>query len=173
MSTLACPPIKIANGLWLVPVTEVHESFIQRVNTLNRKAVWQAEGLCAPWIDAPLKRQNSEHEKAYSEFSYVIAAKGQWVGRLLLRATPDALHIIDMALLPEHQKQGIGQSVLGYLQHLASVREQQLTLTTESSSPSFHWYRGCGFKVATKDGIDCSMIWNGKAKSTQNSLSLS
>lgn len=164
MCALELPPSKIANALWLVPTTQVHDAFLQRVFTQSRKALWQASGLDAPWMDKLLEDQYALQQKAYTDqgknaYSYVIAAKGQWVGRLLVRAETNALHIVDIALLPEHQNQGIGQHVLAYLQSQACARRQMLTLNADATNRAYQWYLRCGFTVSEQSGVDCAMVW--------------
>ncbi|MFO1369556.1 MAG: GNAT family N-acetyltransferase [Marinagarivorans sp.] len=166
MCALELPPSKIANALWLVPTTDVHQAFLRRVFTQSRKGLWQASGLDAAWLDRILDDQYTLQEKSYwangkDLYSYVIVFKGQWVGRLLVRANPHCLHILDIALLPEHQNQGVGRHVLNYLQQQASAREQLLTLTTDATNRAYDWYLRAGFRVTQQSGTDYAMAWNG------------
>ncbi|HMU66189.1 MAG TPA: GNAT family N-acetyltransferase [Cellvibrionaceae bacterium] len=177
MCALELPPSKIANALWLVPTTDLHQAFLQRVFTQSRKALWQASGLDAPWIDKLLEDQYNLQQKNYGaqengRYSYVIAAKGQWVGRLLVRADASTLHIMDIALLPEYQNQGIGQHVLTYLQQQASNRGQLLTLNTDATNRAYHWYLRCGFTVTQQVGIDCAMAWRAPTSADVSHYSL-
>lgn len=177
MCALELPPSKIANGLWLVPTTQVHQAFLKRVFTQSRKALWQASGLDATWLDQLLDNQYALQQKSYGEvekdcYSYVIAAKGQWVGRLLVRTDENALHIMDIALLPEYQHQGIGGCVLHYLQNQASARGQMLTLNTDATNQAYQWYLRAGFRVTQQSGIDCAMAWYAPTQNAVNAYSL-
>jgi GNAT superfamily N-acetyltransferase len=178
MSTLALPPTKIANALWLAPTTEDHQVFLQRVFIQSRKALWHSAGLSAPWLDKLLADQFALHQRApideeKQRYSYVISAQGQWVGRLLMRSDATTLHLLDIALLPEQQKQGIGQKVMNYLQQQARARHQQLTLDADETNRAFQWYLRCGFTITQKVGTLCSMAWNAASNNNINACSLS
>lgn len=177
MCALEFPPSKIANALWLVPTTEVHQAFLRRVFIESRKALWQGSALDATWIDQLLEDQYSLHQLSYGAdakdcYSYIIAAKGQWVGRLLVRADNRELHLIDITLLPDHQNQGIGSHVLRYLQQQVSARGQLLTLNTDVTNRAYQWYLRCGFTITQQSGIDYAMVWNGQPRLEPNSVSI-
>ncbi|HEY6527608.1 MAG TPA: GNAT family N-acetyltransferase, partial [Cellvibrionaceae bacterium] len=105
-------------------------------------------------------------------YSYVISAQGQWVGRLLMRSDATALHLLDIALLPEQQKKGIGQKVMNYLQLQARASHQQLTLDADETNRAFHWYLRCGFTITQKVGTLCSMAWNAASSNNISTCSL-
>jgi GNAT superfamily N-acetyltransferase len=178
MATLDLPPTKIANALWLAPTNPAHEVFLQRVFIQSRKALWHSAGLSAPWVDKLLEDQFALHQRTHEEegkkrYSYVIAAQGQWVGRLLMRSDPTALHLLDIALLPEQQKQGIGQKVMNYVQQQARARHQQLTLNADETNRAFQWYLRCGFTITQKVGTLCSMVWSAASSNNTNACQLS
>lgn len=158
-------PTKIATSLWLIPSSEAHQAFLHEIFIQNRKPLWLAAGLAAGWIDQLLFtqahiQQQTFDQNAADQFSYIIAAKGQWVGRLLVRANDDGIHIIDIALLPDHQNQGIGQEVINYLKKQAAARKLPLTLNADETSRAYEWYLDCGFTTTQTSGLNRSMAWN-------------
>lgn len=157
-------PTKIATSLWLVPSSELHQPFLQEVFIQNRKPLWLAAGMSAEWIDELLVKQSliqqqAQDADAQDHYSYVIAYKGEWVGRLLVRVNSDGIHIIDIALLPSQQNQGIGQEVINYLQQQSRKRQLRLTLNADETSRAYEWYLDCGFTTTQSSGVTRSMSW--------------
>jgi GNAT superfamily N-acetyltransferase len=164
-------PTKIATSLWLIPSTGAHSEFLHQVFVQNRKPLWLAAGLRVGWIDELLVQQSklqqhSFEQDAADQYSFIIAAKGIWVGRLVVRANDDGIHIVDIALLPDHQNQGIGQEVINYLKKQAQARNQPLTLNADETSRAYEWYLDRGFTTTQAAGINRSMAWNLESSSS-------
>ena len=70
--------------------------------------------------------QTADYRTNYPDASFqIIERDGVAAGRLLVRRSDDAVHVIDIALLPEHRGAGIGTKLLKELQEEARGRRQK------------------------------------------------
>ena len=90
----------------------------------------------------------------------LITAAGEPIGRYLSARDSTGLHLVDIALLPAWQRQGIGQALL--LALLAEARQQQLTVSLHVQ-PGGHvqrWYQRLGFEEqAGGNALYVPMTW--------------
>lgn len=92
------------------------------------------------------------------------------VGRLWLHRSADAVHVLDVAVLPAWRAQGVGGQVLQQLQHQARAQGQALTIHVESGNPARHLYDRLGFlPVGQPDGLHQFMRWHAAHTATLES----
>lgn len=89
----------------------------------------------------------------------IILHNGTPVGRLLLDRTADELHIVDIALTPEHRNRGIGSAILAGLQAEAVATGKSIRLYVERFNPALRWYERLGFENTSSSEIYLEMIW--------------
>lgn len=87
----------------------------------------------------------------------VIVAGGEAVGRLLVDVGKDAVHVVDLALRPDHRGQGTGTVILGQVLAQADERGLPCTLTVDEGSPARRLYARLGFVETDADGLRCRM----------------
>jgi len=71
---------------------------------------------------------------------------------------PDALHLVDIALLPAFQSKGIGGRVLAGLIEEAAARGLPMDLHVEAENPARRLYRRLGFEERGGDGVYLFMV---------------
>lgn len=81
------------------------------------------------------------------------------VGRLLVDRGPAAWTLVDVAVLPPYQGQGIGRRVLTGLQAAAAVAGRPLHLHVLAQSPAHAWYLRAGFEPVAEQGLYVAMRW--------------
>lgn len=82
------------------------------------------------------------------------------VGRLWLHRRADAIHVLDIALLPERRGQGLGGQVLNCLLDEAKLQGRELTIYVESANPARRLYDRLGFQpIGQPDGVHQLMRW--------------
>jgi ribosomal protein S18 acetylase RimI-like enzyme len=76
--------------------------------------------------------------------------------------TEDAeIHLIDIAVRPEHQNQGIGTEQMGLLLQDAAKKRKSVTLSVEIFNPARRLYERLGFAEYEDFGIYKRMRWMG------------
>ncbi|WP_202962844.1 GNAT family N-acetyltransferase [Tumebacillus flagellatus] len=90
---------------------------------------------------------------------HVLMVNEQPVGRLLVNQTPEELHIVDIALLPEARNRGVGSAVLQELQAQARSLGVPLKLRVLHTNPARRLYERLGFRVVHEDAMSRHMEW--------------
>lgn len=137
-----------------------------RLYAATRGAAW---GLSAdapdPLLQGLLAQQHHWRDSAYA------AAAGDSGCRLIVSAvdaTPvgrawvhdgETLQLLDLAVLPGQQRQGIGQWALSALQAEAAGAGRPLTLTVDATNPARRLYQRLGFDDIGDNGPDRLMRW--------------
>lgn len=68
------------------------------------------------------------------------------IGRLCVDRRPDALHVVDIGLLPEHRGRGVGGRLLGSLLDEARQRGVPVRLHVTRGNPARRLYERLGFR---------------------------
>jgi ribosomal protein S18 acetylase RimI-like enzyme len=121
-----------------------------------------------PW-DADQKRafaqmqfhaQRQHYSKYYPDAQYLIIQQGQApIGRLIVNRTPAEILLIDIALLPDRRKAGIGTALIRDLMREALQSGLTLRLHVETFNPAMNLYRRLGFTQVAEMGIYMEMEW--------------
>jgi ribosomal protein S18 acetylase RimI-like enzyme len=91
----------------------------------------------------------------------VIEAKREPIGRLYIDFSGEAAHLIDIALLPASQGQGIGGRILVALQEQARATGQALRLSVaRMNNRAACLYARHGFSREAEGATHLSMLWN-------------
>ena len=93
----------------------------------------------AAFLDAQFHLQHAHYQKYYPEADWlVIMRSGEDIGRLYLDRWPSQHCIIDIAFLPEHRGQGLGEALLRDLMDEAAAAGKDVSIHVENST------RRCG-----------------------------
>lgn len=111
--------------------------------------------LPAPLADLQLRAQRREWELRFpGSTDEVILLDGRPVGRLWVAWTEDACVLVDMALLPEHRRSGIGTQIVGEVLAEADRRGVPVRLTVErGNEPSLAFSAKHGFAEVGGDEV--------------------
>jgi ribosomal protein S18 acetylase RimI-like enzyme len=93
-----------------------------------------------------------------AEYS-VIRCGTAAVGRLIVERTPTEVHIVDIALLAEFRRQGIGSILMGRLFDEAEKAGKTVRLFVEKFNPALRWYERMRFQVIRTGPIYLEMVW--------------
>jgi ribosomal protein S18 acetylase RimI-like enzyme len=93
----------------------------------------------------------------------VIRAGNEPVGRLYIDVGGDAVHLIDISLLPAWRGRGIGSALLKALQQHAAASGKAVSLhVTIWNQRAMALYRRCGFVTGAADGSHIAMCWTSR-----------
>lgn len=125
-----------------------------------------------PWNDAQkeaflrmqFEAQRRDYEQRFADACFeIVLLDGRPAGRLYVDRRPDAIHVIDIALLPEHRNRGIGTSILRDLQSEAAAAGKRVTIYVELHNPARRFYDRLGFSQVGEAGLHLLMAWSPRA----------
>ena len=104
--------------------------------------------------------QHLHYQEHYPNAYYgLILKEHEIIGRLYLNDHEGEVRIIDIALLPAFRNQGIGSSILFYLQDKAKAENKSISIHVEGFNPALNWYQRMGFIKIDEHGIYHFMRW--------------
>jgi GNAT superfamily N-acetyltransferase len=140
------------------------EQFLRAVYASTR-----AEELArVPWSDAQKRAftdmqfaaQDADYRRHYPDAQYsIIEVQGEPAGRLYVDRCKKEIRIIDIALLPEHRRAGIGTKLLRALQGEARTAGKTLTIHVEKFNPALRLYQRLGFQQIEDKGVYLFLEW--------------
>jgi ribosomal protein S18 acetylase RimI-like enzyme len=109
----------------------------------------------AAFLDMQFRAQLTYYHAQMPGAAYdIIREDGVAVGRLYVDRRPDDIHIIDIALLPQHRNRGIGGSLIRQMMKEAAANSQSVSLYVEPFNRARRFYDRLGFrKYAPKASI--------------------
>jgi ribosomal protein S18 acetylase RimI-like enzyme len=152
--------LTLADGrkVTLRPVAPEDEEFLLRVYASTR----EEELAQVPWDDAQkdafLRQQSAaqrrEYDAHYPEAEYdVILLEGTPVGRIWIGRSEKEIHLLDIALLRDAQKRGVGTLLLGALIEESEAEGKRLTHTVFIlNTDALRFYQRLGFVVVEDIG---------------------
>ena len=104
--------------------------------------------------------QSMTYAKQYPEADHdVIMIDGESVGRMMVDRRADAVHLIDIALLPTVRNAGIGSSLLDRLKAQARSHSLPVELSVVKTNPAVRLYEREGFVVIADNDPYVFMRW--------------
>jgi ribosomal protein S18 acetylase RimI-like enzyme len=104
--------------------------------------------------------QDADYRQHYPTAQYsIIEVQGVPAGRLYVDRCQKEIRIIDIALLPEHRRGGIGTKLLRELQDEARAAGKTLTIHVEKFNPALNLYRRLGFQQIEDKGVYLFLEW--------------
>lgn len=148
----------------LRPITDSDMSFLTRVYAATRQAEMALTGWPQDQIDEFLEMQAKAQQTYYVEnlqpAEFMVVEKDQTpIGRIYIGDWQSEIRIIDIALLPEHQYQGIGTQLIEDVMARARSTQRNVTLHVEQFNPAVRLYRRLGFEIIEERGINFFMEW--------------
>jgi len=104
--------------------------------------------------------QSADYQANYPQAQFsIIERDGTPVGRLIVDRQEKAIHIIDIALLPEGRGAGIGTRFLRGLMEEARLSGRSLSIHVEKFNRALQLYLRLGFRPIEDKGIYLLMQW--------------
>jgi ribosomal protein S18 acetylase RimI-like enzyme len=139
----------------LRPVVPEDQAFLARVYASTRDVElepmpWTAQEKAA-FLAQQFAAQSVHYERHYADASFdVILVEGEPAGRLIITRSETALHVVDIALLPEHRGRGIGSGLLQAA--IAEAGERLVSIHVEVTNRARSLYARLGFVSVTEHG---------------------
>lgn len=104
--------------------------------------------------------QTDHYKKHYTGTEYwIIERDGVPAGRLYLHYQPKDLRIVDIALLPQYRRHGIGRAILTRLLAEEQLTGRNVSLHVEKNNPALRLYYDLGFKEIGEYGYYFLLEW--------------
>lgn len=155
---------RASNCSRLRTATPDDEQFLRAVYASTRaeelaRVPWSDEQKRA-FTDMQFAAQNTDYRRHYPDAQYsIIEVRGVPAGRLYVDRCKNEIRIIDIALLPEHRRAGIGTKLLRELQHEAHTAGKTLTIHVEKFNPALRLYQRLGFRQIEDKGVYLFLEW--------------
>lgn len=148
------------NEIALRPVVPEDRPFLLRVYAGTRDVElepvpWTGEQKAA-FLAQQFAAQTADYERRHGDASFdVILVAGVPAGRLIVTRSETAMHVVDIALLPEHRGHGIGTRLLREL--IAEAGSRPLSIHVEIMNPARALYDRLGFVPVSEHGMHVLM----------------
>ena len=140
------------------------EEFLCRVYASTRTeelaAVAWTEEEKAAFLRMQFAAQHRYYQESYTSSRFdVVLVDGRPAGRLYVARWPEELRVIDIALLPEFRRRGIGTALLRNLLEEGSARRLPVRIHVERHNPALVLYEGLGFRLVEDRGVYLFLEW--------------
>jgi ribosomal protein S18 acetylase RimI-like enzyme len=131
------------------------------------------DGEKATFLRSQFAAQHRYYQENYTSTRFdVVLVDGQPAGRLYVARWPEELRVVDIALLPEYRRRGIGTVLLRSLLEEAAACELPLRIHVERFNPALGLYDKLGFRLVEDRGVYLFLEWR-PADRTQSGTPLS
>lgn len=114
----------------------------------------------AAFLKMQFAAQSDYYREQFPHADYkVILANGAAVGRLYVLRKEGEIRILDIALLPEQRRVGIGSSLIRELLREGFQSRKVVRIYVETFNPSLQVFERLGFQSIAEEGINFLMEW--------------
>jgi ribosomal protein S18 acetylase RimI-like enzyme len=117
------------------------------------------------FVQQQFAAQHHHYQQHYIGAAFqVILVDGQPAGRLYVARWPAEIRIVDITLLPEFRKAGIGTRLLKKLMAEARAAHKPLSIHVEQFNPALNLYQRLGFVKTGEHGVYYRLDWTPTAR---------
>lgn len=117
----------------------------------------QKRAFCEHQLDA----QTAYYEEKYADATHDLIIVGEEpVGRAYVDRGDKLISILDLAVLTEHRKKGIGTHIVKSLVEEAALSGKRVGVYVETFNPSQKFFRELGFELIESDDMNLYFEWN-------------
>jgi ribosomal protein S18 acetylase RimI-like enzyme len=155
----------------LRPATSRDEDFLFRLYASTRMEELAATEWSTRERRVFLQQQFRARAQSYAaEFpgaqSSVITLDGLPIGCMIVHRSATEIRLVDLALLPEFRRRGIGRTLVETLQTEAGVSQRPLRLAVREDNAARRLYQRLGFSPVAQAGVHLRMEWNPVSRSS-------
>jgi len=153
-------------GLTFRPISDHDLPFLAGLYASTRTeelaVVPWSEAQKGAFLQSQFEAQHAHYQTHYHGADFlVIEQRGEAIGRLYLARWRGEHRIVDIALMPEHRRKGLGEALLRDLLDEAAAAGKAVTIHVEKFNPAMSLYRRLGFVPAGEQGAYDLMRWEG------------
>jgi GNAT superfamily N-acetyltransferase len=152
------------------------EEFLRRLYATRRQqelAAWGWDSAAqAAFVELQFCAQRAHYQHCWPRArNEIVLVAGLPVGRRLIDRSPERLHLVDIALLPEYRGVGLGGALVQELLDEAAGCSLPLYLRVLMGNPALRLYERLGLRPtgsATPPYLE--MVWQGTGATAQTAL---
>lgn len=142
----------------LRPITAKDRDFLLRVYGGTRAEEMALTGWNknqqAAFLRQQFEAQHAYYQEHFADARFDVILRGdEPIGRLYVARWDEELRVIDIALLPQHRRAGIGSSLLRTLIDEAHAASKPVRIHVEHNNPALGLYRRLGFRETGDTGV--------------------
>lgn len=127
------------------------------------------------FINMQFQAQHQYYTSLYKDNDfYIVLYNHQLAGRIYSAELDHEIRIVDIALLPDYQRIGIGSYLIKQLIQRALRCKKNITLHVDNTNSAMSWYQKLGFKPMASNGIYTFMTtqlpFSGSSQSLQQKV---
>ena len=155
----------------LRPIEPEDEEFLCRVYASTRTEelaplTWTEEEK-ASFLRMQFAAQHRYYQESYTSSRFdVVLVDGQPAGRLYVARWPEELRVIDIAIVPEFRRRGVGTALLHSLLEEARARGLPVRIHVERLNPALALYERLGFHLLEDRGVYLFLEWRAGGSAT-------
>jgi ribosomal protein S18 acetylase RimI-like enzyme len=156
--------VNIPKGLNLRPSRQEDGPFLEQLHRTQREDLQLIDGeqeLIESIIDMQYKAQTEGYGEQTPNAMYFIIEKHQEkVGKVTVDFGPNAVHIVDIAFLPQARGLGFGKAIIQTFQSAAIQNRVPLTLNVAAHNVGAQrLYQSLGFQIEHNNPPNLGLIW--------------
>ena len=149
----------------LRPRTDADAEFLYRLYASTR----EEELRMLPWTDEQkaaflhmqFTAQTAHYDEHYDVDGFLIIERdGRPVGRFYVDRDDDDIRVVDIALLPEERRRGIGAKLMSDVIEEARRTSRKVSIHVEHDNPAMRLYERLGFQRCGDTGVYFLMEWS-------------
>ncbi len=155
---------RLPDSIGFRPITAADLGFLERLYRSTREdelatTPWSEEEK-ASFIAFQFNAQHQYYQEQFAAADYLLVVDGeQPIGRVYLDRREDELRLIDIALIPDRRRGGLGTRLLEDLLDEARARDLPVRIHVEQFNPAMRLYRRLGFEPVEDQGVYQLMEW--------------
>jgi len=151
-------------GVELRPRRDDDRPFLERLYASTRADEmtlldWPAQEKAA-FLAMQFEAQTQHYDEHYADAEFLVVERdGLPIGRLYLQRREDEIRVVDIALLPEARRGGIGGRLLKRVLDEADETGRVVRIHVERNNPAMVLYQRLGFRKIDDLGVYHLMEW--------------
>src|SRR4051812_4212662 len=120
---------------------------------------WPAETRKA-FLAMQFKASQARHQVCGDAEFLIVMLEGSNAGTMIVHRTANAMHLLDIALLPQHRNQGVGSALMQRVFGEAAATQKPVRLHVLKGNRATQFYRRLGFEQISETELHREMEWN-------------
>ena len=146
------------------PISDNDMDFLYRVYASTREEElslldWD-EAQKEAFLQLQFQAQHKHYQEYFPDASFdIIIWKNRPVGRLYIHRRPDEIRLVDIALLPQYRRRGLGSQLLKKILAEGEAAGLPVRIHVEQNNPALILYTQLGFRHIEDQGVYYLMEW--------------
>ena len=155
---------KVMNGIRLRPATDADYAFMRALYGAARADEMPHFHFTPEqeqaFLDQQFAAQTAHYAAHYPTARFdIIERDGVPIGRLYVDVWPEEIRVVDIALMPEARKNGLGTALMTQVLEEGRAADKPVSIHVEIFNPALHLYERLRFRDAGTNGVYKLMRW--------------